>query len=102
MSKKSRRKEVPSAPRRPWLWLAMGAAVLLIAGGLVVWSSSNTRPAVTPQATGAPRLAVGRTTVDAGYVKFDKLVHTTFRLRNVGDQPLQILGEPQVELVEGC
>jgi hypothetical protein len=40
--------------------------------------------------------------VDEGYVRFNVPVRTTFRLSNVGDQPLQILGQPQVELVEGC
>jgi len=29
-------------------------------------------------------------------------VQTTFRLSHVGDQPLQILGVPEVELVAGC
>jgi hypothetical protein len=40
--------------------------------------------------------------VDEGYRKFNTSVRTTFRLSNVGDQPLQILGQPQVQLVEGC
>lgn len=103
MSKKSRRKNTQPAPRRfPWLWPAVGGALLIVIS-LVVWGvSSSTRPAATPQATGAPRLAVDRTTVDEGYVKFNVPVRTTFRLSNVGDQPLQILGDPKVELVEGC
>jgi hypothetical protein len=76
---------------------------LLIVSSLVAWGvSSSTRPAATSQATGAPRLAVDRTSVDEGYVKFNVPVRTTFRLSNVGDQPLQILGDPKVELVEGC
>ena len=33
---------------------------------------------------------------------FGTPVHETFRLSNAGNQPLQILGEPRVELVEGC
>ena len=103
MSKKSRRKSTQPAPRRfPWLWPAVGGA-LLIVSSLVAWGvSSSTRPAATPQAADAPRLAVDRTSVDEGYVKFNVPVRTTFRLSNVGDQPLQILGEPKVELVEGC
>ena len=101
MSKKLGRKGVSSMPRRRlWLWIAAGAAVVLIAGGAVVLSA-RTSPAA-PAVAGTPRLAVDRTMVDEGYVKFGTPVHETFRLSNAGNQPLQILGEPQVELVEGC
>ena len=101
MSKKSERKGGSPAPRRfPWLWVAAGAAVVLIAGG-VIMLSAQTSPA-SPAVAGVPRLAVDRTTVDEGYVKFGTPVHETFHLSNVGNQPLQILGKPQVELVEGC
>ena len=101
MSKKTDRKAVSSAPRQlPWLWIAAGAAVVLIAGG-VVMLSAQTSPAPSSVA-GVPRLAVDRTTVDEGYVKFGTPVHETFHLSNAGNQPLQILGTPQVELVQGC
>jgi hypothetical protein len=40
--------------------------------------------------------------VDEGYQKLDEAIRTSFTLRNEGDATLQILGEPQVELVEGC
>ncbi len=101
MNKKTGYKGVSSAPRRlPWLWIAAGAAVALIAGGAVMLSA---RPAPSaPSVAGVPRLAVDRTTVDEGYVKFGTSVHETFRLSNDGNQPLQILGTPQVELVQGC
>ena len=55
-----------------------------------------------PVVTGAPRVVVDQELVDYGEVKFDTSIETVFRVRNVGDQPLKILGEPQVELVEGC
>jgi hypothetical protein len=109
MSKKSRyykkRKKSPPPRRFSWMWLAaVGGALLLIAGGLgIAWTSSGAAsPAVTPEVTGAPRLAVDQTVIDEGYVRLNSTVRTAFRLRNVGDQPLRILGEPQVELVEGC
>jgi len=77
------------------------AAVLVIGAGLLVWSSSNRRPEALPQGAGAPKLAVDQTIVDEGYVQFNVPVRTTFRLSNVGDQPLTIMAAP-VELVEGC
>jgi hypothetical protein len=101
MSKKNGRKDVSSAPRRlPWLWIAAGAAAVLIVGGVVI-ASAPASPA-SPAVAGAPRLSVDPTTVDEGYVKYGTPVHETFRLSNLGDRPLQILGQPEVELVQGC
>lgn len=112
MSKKrhsKRIKRTKALPKRgfpPWLWLAVGGAVLLIIGGLgLVWSSSDAGVVtldITPEVAGAPRLAVDREVIDEGYIKLNNTVRTTFRLRNVGDESLHILGEPAVELVEGC
>jgi hypothetical protein len=78
----------------------------LVAGVLVVltvaqpWSGDDTQ--VPPQVAGPPRLVVDQTTIDEGYNKYNVPIRTTFRLRNVGAQPLQILDTPQVRLVEGC
>jgi hypothetical protein len=108
MSKKRRSKKTKASPKRqfPWLWLAVGGAVLLVIGGLsLVWPSSDSGVVsldVTPEVTGAPRLAVDQEVIDEGYIKLDKTIRTTFRLRNVGDEPLYVMGEPAVELVEGC
>jgi hypothetical protein len=109
MSKKSRRKRKQKkqqtlAGRYPWLWPAVGGVVLLIAAILVVlrpWSGGD-EPQYTPQVAGAPRLVVEQATIDEGYVKYDVPVRTTFRLSNAGDQPLEIVGPPQVQLVQGC
>lgn len=84
----------------PWLWLVSGMAVLLIVAGLALWWSS-TRSSAPTSGSGA-RLVVDKTTIDEGKVKLDTPIRTTFRLGNTGSQTLQILGEPQVELVEGC
>jgi hypothetical protein len=100
MSRKTYRKRKQPPPRQfPWPWLAVVGVVLIIGGGLMIWSPSGTAP---PEVTGAPRLAVDQLVIDEGYIKLDRTIHTTFHLKNVGDRPLEILGEPQVELVEGC
>ncbi len=100
MSRKTYRKPKQPPPRRfPWPWVVVAGVLLLIGGGLIMWPSALAEP---PEVTGAPRLAVDQTVIDEGYIKLNKTVRTTFYLKNVGDQPLQILGEPQVELVEGC
>ena len=94
-----------------WWWLVVGLALLLVAaGGLLLWRPLRqaqdrpfqAEPGFVPEVSGAPRLAVDQTTLDAGDVKFETPVQAAFRLRNVGDKPLQILNEPQVELIEGC
>lgn len=104
MSKKSQRRYRPTPQRQvPWLWLAIGGALVLILAGLgIAWLSSSARPAVTPVVNGAPRLVTDRTLVDEGYVKLNTPIRSQFRLSNTGDQPLQVLAEPRVELVEGC
>lgn len=105
MSKKirSKRKQSPPSRQFPWLWLAAGAALLLVAGGLaVIWVSSSAEPGVTPEIAGEPKLVVDQTIVDEGYLKYNTPVQSAFRLSNAGDQPLKILGEPQVVLAAGC
>lgn len=108
MPKKPRRKrksQSPASRQKPWLWLAVGGALLLIVGGLgLVWAMPGAGgPAAVPAGEGGtPRLEVDQIVVDEGDVKIDTMVRTSFRLTNAGDAPLQILGEPQVQLVEGC
>ena len=103
MSKKSRsRRNKRSSRQSLWPWLAGIGVLALIVGGVVVWITSSPGPAVTPQVVGAPKLAVDQAVVDEGYVQYNVPVRTTFRLSNVGDQPLKIVGQPMVELVDGC
>ena len=90
----------PSSSSR-WLWIVAGV-LLFSVGGIVVWSGLGGRKTVAPQVTGAPSLVIDQTTIDEGEVKLGQTIRSAFRLQNVGDQPLQILGEPQVEVVEGC
>ncbi len=110
MSKRSKRREKgspPAAPVRPLHLLALGGLavglVVVIAVLLAQNSQANGVPAsFTPEYTGGPRAEVAQEVFDYGDVRFNTPVETVFRVRNVGDQPLTILGEPQVRLVEGC
>lgn len=99
-------RKIKPAPKSqpPWLAIIAGAAVLLVVVGLAVWWSSVTStPATAPQSgTSTAKLVVDRTTVDDGYVKFGVPVQATFKLSNSGSQPLQVLEQPKVELIEGC
>ena len=75
--------------------------------GYLVWSlassgSSAGTPNVTPEVTGAPKLKADREQIDLGDQKLGSTVQTAFELTNAGDRPLQIMGDPYVEVLEGC
>ena len=78
--------------------LVLVAAVMLINQQ----QQSSPPPDYVPDVTGAPRVAVAEDVVDYGDVQLNSTIETVFRVENVGDQPLHIQGEPQVELIEGC
>jgi hypothetical protein len=96
-----RKKQQATPQRLIWIGAVIGV-LLLVAGGIMLWNGLGKATTIPLQVTGAPRLAVDQTTIDEGDVKLNKTIRSAFRIQNVGDQPLQILGEPQVEVVEGC
>jgi hypothetical protein len=100
-------------PRRNYwpFFLAGGALLLIIAGLIAVWrpagqisSAGGTSPigGNPTQVADKPRLAVDRQQIDFGRVPLDRTVKATFVLSNVGDRPLQIVGEPVIEVKKGC
>jgi len=111
MSKKTKRdgdQEQQAWYSARWPWLIVGGAALGLVAGMALSSRTTTAPPAAPvepqvsEVSGAPRLAVDQTEIDEGYVIIGSPVRTTFRLSNVGDQPLKLLGEPEVELELGC
>ncbi len=81
--------------------------ILLVAGGLLVIGAfiALRKPAPTLAAIevkGSPSLQVDQEKVDLGDVKLGKTVEVTFKLTNVGDQPLRFSKAPYVEVAEGC
>mgnify|MGYP001194506030 CR=1 FL=1 len=93
----------PEPSKRPvWLipMVVVGAIAAVLA--LVALVTGSREAPFTPQVTGAPRAELDRTSIDHGDVSFNKVVESVYRIRNVGDEPLQILGEPRVQVIEGC
>jgi hypothetical protein len=93
-----------------WIWAATAGGVVLVIAAIVLFARGNNNggektfaPNFQPTVTGAPAVAVlPQDVVDYGDVKLGTTINTVFKVRNVGDQPLTVLGEPQVELVQGC
>ncbi len=108
----SKRKYNPKAARKQAQqppWLIAGIGLMVLASALILGLAA--RPAsgsvsqsanFTPEVTGAPRVAVAQDQIDHGDIKLGSTISSVFQVRDVGDKPLQILGEPRVEVVEGC
>ena len=82
--------------------LGLFAVVLAVAALSLAGSRQNAQGGATAPVAGAPRLSVPQTSVDLGAQRFETPVESVFTVSNTGDAPLTILGEPRVELIEGC
>ncbi len=99
------RKGAAPPPRSPWPVVVLGlGALLIVVVGLLIWRSSHApaQASPPPQVTGSAKLSVDRDVIDLGKVALGQTVQAQFKLKDVGDQPLQIVGNPRVELVKGC
>ncbi|MSP13191.1 MAG: hypothetical protein EXR62_09565 [Chloroflexi bacterium] len=81
------------------LLLHMGKVIVVLVVGLLALSACSSAPQPT---TGNPHLSVDRDSVDLGRIAFNQATQADFSVENTGAGSLQILGEPQVELVQGC
>lgn len=95
--------KVQQGPRWP-KFLIPGLLAVSVAAGAGTWFflQKSSPQVAAVQYTGGPRLAVDKDLIDFGTVRFEKFVTARFRLRNVGDQPLRVAVDRQVEAIEGC
>lgn len=100
-SKPSQKAQPPSRWPRFLVPGLLAVAVLAGAGTWFFLQKSGPQPAAA-QYTGGARLWVDSDFIDFGSVRFEKFVRARFRLRNVGDQPLRLALDRQVEAIEGC
>jgi len=103
---KSKNPQQRKPPKRPvWLIPAVLVGLVVVVAAVIavitVITGSQRAP-YEPEVAGAPRAEVDQTAIDHGAVRFEQQVESVYRVRNIGDQTLNILGEPRVELVEGC
>ncbi len=83
---------------------AVLAVALLTRGGTPGATQASAGPANWSVASysGGPRLAVDRTSVDAGRVPYEHPVAATFRLKNVGDRTLTLQPPGAAQVLDGC
>lgn len=93
MSKKRRKQR--QKPKFPWLLLASGGLLIILAVFLLLsWQSSDEG--------GTPAIAVDQERIDFGTVKFNTPLTFTIKVTNTGDGTLRFTEAPYIEVVEGC
>ncbi len=108
-----RRKQRSLFDQNFWLPVVVAGALLLMGAAAILLGQKNKDETSSsgserfdsnfkPEVSGAPRVSVPQDNFDYGAVKLGETIETVFDVRNTGDQPLVILGEPRVELIEGC
>ena len=76
----------------PWLLVALGGGLLLLAAILFANRSGG----------GTPSISVDQKKIDYGYVKFGETKAFTVKITNRGDGTLRFQEQPYIEIVEGC
>lgn len=76
-----------------------GVIIVLIASLLAL---QNKPVSYIAEVEGKPSLQVDEDKIDLGDVRLGTTVHTSFKIRNVGDQELKFTQVPFVEVKEGC
>ncbi len=78
----------------PWLFLALGGGLLLLAAVLFARSNGD--------GGGTPSLSVDQNKIDYGYVKYGENRQFAVKVTNTGDGTLRFKEEPYIEVLEGC
>ncbi|MBI1281354.1 MAG: DUF1573 domain-containing protein [Anaerolineaceae bacterium] len=91
----------PGLPLMRRRFIVIGGGLLVLLVVFFVVRASLQEPYV-PEVTGKPSAVIDQTYFDYGTVRNGSWAETTFKVKNVGDQQLLIIGEPQVEAVTGC
>lgn len=79
----------------PWLFAALGGALLLVAALLFANRTGG-------DGGGTPSIAVDQQKIDYGYVKFGENRQFALKISNTGDGTLRFKEQPYIEVLEGC
>lgn len=95
MAKNNKRyRKQKQARRFPWLIVALGGGLLLIAAVLFANRSGD--------GGGTPSITVDQQKIDYGYVKFGETRSIAVKVTNTGTGNLRFKEDPYIEVVEGC
>jgi hypothetical protein len=78
----------------PWLFVALGGGLLLLAAVLFANRSGD--------GGGTPSIFLDQQKIDYGYVKFGETRSIAVKVTNTGDGNLRFREQPYIEVVEGC
>ncbi len=92
---KAKPKPVTARPK----WLLPG---ILVAVVVVIAAAALLLTQPQPASGGQPKAVFDQTLLDYGDVSYKTPIEAVFQVSNTGTGPLQILGEPRVELMQGC
>ena len=82
------------------VFLFFGGALILLVAAFFAFQK---KPALyPPEVTGGPSLKVDKEKVDLGDMKLGSTAQVSFKITNVGDQPLRFSKAPYIEVKEGC
>ena len=84
----------------PMVGIAVGVILVGVAAFALFYKSAQPKAAL--EVTGRPSLKVDRESIDLDNQKLGNTVQASFKLTNVGDQPLRFTETPYIEVVEGC
>jgi len=93
MSKKHKRQK--QKQKFPWVILAIGGAMLVIAAFLFARQGGG-------DGGGTPSIAVDQQQIDYGDVKFGVNKTFTVKVTNTGEGTLKFKEEPYIQVLEGC
>ena len=78
----------------PWLFVALGGGLLLLAAILLANRSGDRGR--------TPSLSVDQQKIDYGYVKYGETRSFAVQVTNTGDGTLRFKEQPYIEVLEGC
>jgi hypothetical protein len=78
----------------PWLILAFGGILIVIAGFFVARQNGS--------GSGTPSITVDQQRIDYGNVKFGVEKTFAIKITNTGDATLRFKENPYIEVLEGC
>jgi hypothetical protein len=99
-SKRNRRRQ--SAWSRYWPLLVAAGGLLLVLGAIWATRGGNTAGRAPVEVAGAPSLKVDQDRIELGDIRLGQWVTTSFKLTNIGDQPLRFTDQPFIEVAAGC